>query len=276
MVSQRSFRMARHSLIRAFTLIELLVVIAIIAILAAILFPVFAQAKDAAKQTQCLMQMRQIGYAHIMYKGDHDDCWAPAINFGGGQPGFPPTMVWIGYDTRNTGLYQNFYGRMDMPATRPSAPAMLDPYMKNDDIRKCPKTPNQYQMVIAYSWFNKQYWSAYYNRNPKASGNEWGPGAKDCEMKAGTCECKGANDSEMEDPAGTIVAWEHGARCPMCNFLQTDDWFDSPPNNPALKDHFQWLHHDGAVIIWGDGRAKRMVYSALKRPYFSVRKDIYQ
>src|ERR1700677_1343177 len=60
---------------KAFTLIELLVVIAIIAILAAILFPVFAQAKEAAKKTSCLSNMKQLGLADIMYVNDHDDTY---------------------------------------------------------------------------------------------------------------------------------------------------------------------------------------------------------
>ena len=58
---------------RAFTLIELLVVIAIIAILAAILFPVFAQAKEAAKKTVDLSNMKQIGTGFLLYAGDFDD-----------------------------------------------------------------------------------------------------------------------------------------------------------------------------------------------------------
>lgn len=58
---------------RAFTLIELLVVIAIIAILAAILFPVFAQAKEAAKKTQALSNVKQLGLGVQMYAGDSDD-----------------------------------------------------------------------------------------------------------------------------------------------------------------------------------------------------------
>lgn len=63
---------------RAFTLIELLVVIAIIAILAAILFPVFAQAKEAAKQTQSLSNTKQLATGQLLYSGDYDDTVIPA------------------------------------------------------------------------------------------------------------------------------------------------------------------------------------------------------
>jgi prepilin-type N-terminal cleavage/methylation domain-containing protein len=64
---------------RGFTLIELLVVIAIIAILAAILFPVFAQAKLAAKKTQALSNVKQLALGVTMYDGDFDDVFPPAF-----------------------------------------------------------------------------------------------------------------------------------------------------------------------------------------------------
>src|SRR5277367_3740890 len=68
-------RNRRSPLNRAFTLIELLVVIAIIAILAAILFPVFAQAKLAAKKTVSISNQKQHGLGIIMYAGDYDDMY---------------------------------------------------------------------------------------------------------------------------------------------------------------------------------------------------------
>jgi prepilin-type N-terminal cleavage/methylation domain-containing protein/prepilin-type processing-associated H-X9-DG protein len=66
---------------RAFTLIELLIVVAIIAILAAVLFPVFARARDAARRTACLAHEKQIVMASLMYCQDYDEC-LPVPSYG--------------------------------------------------------------------------------------------------------------------------------------------------------------------------------------------------
>lgn len=80
----------KRTLSKGFTLIELLVVIAIIAILAAILFPVFAQAKTAAKGISDLSNMRQMGTAVVLYMNDYDDYFPPKVRYGykasGGDP----------------------------------------------------------------------------------------------------------------------------------------------------------------------------------------------
>ena len=111
---------------RAFTLIELLVVIAIIAILAAILFPVFAQARKKARVIACVSRMKQLGAAWMMYAQDYDETYSPS-------------------DRRNFVI--------------PSGDAIA-PYLKNDEIRRCPEDvgkPN-----IPWSCGNKPCYTQFY------------------------------------------------------------------------------------------------------------------
>ena len=79
-----------RKILPGFTLIELLVVIAIIAILAGILFPVFAQAREKARQTACVSGERQIGVALMQYVQDYDESYPNGSNFNGAEP------IWAG------------------------------------------------------------------------------------------------------------------------------------------------------------------------------------
>ena len=262
---------------RAFTLIELLVVIAIISILAAILFPVFAQAKASAKQTVCIVHMRQIGMAIMMYQADNSDTWPPVTSVDP-LPGFAPQQVWIGYDNNNTPAFGGFVGDVTLPAINPPRPGKIDPYLKSDKIKVCPEQPGEWQMALAYNMFLPNASSPYYTTNPAAAGMEYGPGTVRVwtDPATGLLNAQGINDSQMEDHVQTLVIWEHKARVPLCNWLQSFDWFDSPPVHlPGLEAHFNHLHRKGSTTLWADGHTRRTLFVQLKRPMFSVRKDIY-
>jgi prepilin-type N-terminal cleavage/methylation domain-containing protein/prepilin-type processing-associated H-X9-DG protein len=258
---------------RGFTLIELLVVIAIIAILAAILFPVFAQAKESAKQIQCMSNMRQIAIASRMYCTDNDDQFFPAARY---EPmtGFADQQMWIGYDNNNGPDNVAYAGDVSLPAINPIRPGLIDPYLKNEAIKRCPDM-GKAQLAIALSSFHAGFLSDFYTTHPNAKDQEYGPGAKNWRSVNGRDTFDGVTGSEIEEDSNTLLTWEHKSYVPMCNFLILYDWFDSPPNIQALKDHFNFLHRDGTNTSWCDGHARRMLYGQLKRPMFSVRKDIY-
>ena len=100
---------------RGFTLIELLVVIAIIAILAAILFPVFARARESAFAISCLSNVRQIALATMMYVQDYNETFFPRFTDN-------PRIWWMPWHEGNPGL--------------------LNPYVANRDIYFCPSVPD--------------------------------------------------------------------------------------------------------------------------------------
>ncbi|CAN5422088.1 hypothetical protein BH11ARM2_BH11ARM2_31810 [soil metagenome] len=108
----------------AFTLIELLVVIAIIAILAAILFPVFAQAKAAAKTTACLSNMKQLGLSILLYVNDTDDTYPISVDQSITMSSTPYSyLLWA---------------------------HRVYPYVKNQGVWKCPSNTKSTTVASAY------------------------------------------------------------------------------------------------------------------------------
>src|SRR5690349_8547163 len=108
----------RKSKAVGFTLIELLVVIAIIAILAAILFPVFAQAREKARQTSCLSNMKQLGLSVLMYVQDYDEVYP----------------IGVLNDWNN------------------SWPVAVQPYIKSIDLFRCPSDGDRSQPDWTKGW----------------------------------------------------------------------------------------------------------------------------
>jgi len=146
---------------RAFTLIELLVVIAIIAILAAILFPVFAQAKLAAKKTVALSNAKQVALAQLMYMNDYDDHLIKSYY------GFPaaPACAWSQLPA-NQQYYDWRYA--------------IQPYQKNAGILSDPtnpfSTPQYYQPALTGVPANQEvYYSSNYASNDAVIGFANGP-----------------------------------------------------------------------------------------------------
>jgi prepilin-type N-terminal cleavage/methylation domain-containing protein/prepilin-type processing-associated H-X9-DG protein len=101
-----------------FTLIELLVVIAIIAILAAILFPVFARARENARKANCQSNLKQIATAAMMYRQDYDERWLPM--------------------SVTTNGFQNWW------------PVLISPYTKNEGIFFCPSADGRWFDCTCY------------------------------------------------------------------------------------------------------------------------------
>src|SRR5438105_4974945 len=147
-----------------FTLIELLVVIAIIAILAAILFPVFAQAREKARATACTSNLKQIGLALMMYGQDYDENMPT-----GGYTGPRNWEVNPDFQSKasvDNGIYGWTFYRNLMSA--------LQPYTKNLQIWYCPSdhlvrptADNIAKGYQSYHWFPNWVWNSNYDKTYK-------------------------------------------------------------------------------------------------------------
>lgn len=233
---------------KAFTLIELLVVIAIIAILAAILFPVFAQAKAQAKQAVCISNMKQLGLGIGVYRLDWDDV-NPRYRFCPDRAGDaicntltspttftgPNEIWWAPYDNSvapdSKGPYPNF------------KQGMVAPYVKDLRIFKDPVEP-QWQVGYAMSYITE------------------GP--------------MGRDSSSLENPTANFV-WDH-RRTPGCADTRPGHtggptWGIFPPSADTAHTHYPTRHDNGFVTLRHDLSAKWKPFNAVVLADFIATED---
>jgi prepilin-type N-terminal cleavage/methylation domain-containing protein len=260
---------------RAFTLIELLVVIAIIAILAAILFPVFAQAREAARKAACLSNMKQIGLAAGMYSTDYDELIVPS-NMGNAGA----TVSW---------------------------PSLLQPYTKNEGIFVCPSgEPGPTSRDVGgvsgnFTGITNTTCSATvrgdgsdlpqglvnrlsYGRNHiPANCSRW--------VTAGFCTggsngnksgfaTSGSNisvaEAAVEDPAGTIHimdSWTTGG-CGAGDSIRNIHFENRTDHvNGVQASKVAGRHNSGFIAVMGDGHAKWFKWGSSKAAQWSIQSD---
>lgn len=222
---------------RGFTLIELLVVIAIIAILAAILFPVFAQARERARSASCLSNMKQFGLAVQMYKQDYDERYSGPY------------------------IYQGPWGDCNYIYWFPD---LHMPYVKNKQLKICPS--GKMEMAWAHpstmdvpgpcagsleSWAGRYYISYGWNE----IGIWVWPNDCNGAYQGKTGFPTGTSDAAVEEPANTILLYEGGG------------WFgayvwSSCEIDPIISLGVSWnptmsyRHFTGFNATYADGHAK--------------------
>ncbi len=230
---------------RGFTLIELLVVIAIIAILAAILFPVFAKAREKARQASCQSNLKQIGLAFLMYMQDYDGRW-PYWHWGRHRGNINPT---------DGPQALQWYVR-------------LDPYIKNTQIFACPSRSDYGGCRWCYANPDD---GRYQSRYPAFRYIHYGYN----ECFSVNC-CNKRKDADLKYPAEILLVgdcfaslggWENnnlrilyryaaagtGHPCIGCGGTVPSNMDDYAP------------HNGGSNICYADGHVKWIRWSQLKR-----------
>lgn len=246
----------------AFTLIELLVVIAIIAILAAILFPVFAKAREKARQTACLSNVRQLGMAAVMYASDYDERYPPR-RLGNSATGLRVNVGPPPCDDRLAWSAQRI-------------PSILQPYVRNAGIFVCPSWSTtktcranfpQPTCQWSYSWLTGSPWHTI----GLSTGD---PGSSLCHVCDRHCPSalnqsifdiyQGPKVSQVVAPASTIMVIEfkigagYGAPASVDSDAAAAGDSAHPYIAAELANPNSQVHNDGNNYAFCDGHAKWM------------------
>ena len=251
----------------AFTLIELLVVIAIIAILAAILFPVFAQAREKARQTSCLSNIKQLGLGLMMYVQDYDETWPrndDCVNGGTvAVPGAPATAIGCtGPYGDRVNHYKWWYWTY--------------PYVKNVDINFCPSRTRIMDQSAAtgnakwQDWKNSsEVFGAGYGLNLSVTGalNVWpkpssGRAYRNSFLGGGLAGVDRPADTllimETDNPAVGAYNYPYSQQTVTSYPLATREYWQAVMKPKGAVNKLNAPHNDGLNIGYCDGHAKFM------------------
>ena len=213
-----------------FTLIELLVVIAIIAILAAILFPVFAQAREAARKSSCQSNLKQIGLAVMMYRQDNDETMAQYTNGG-------TSWSWVDVNTTYWGYF-------------------YQPYAKNSAIWLCPS-----QVVKSAAG---GFGTSYGINGMLDGGSTTAPGIREAGVDdaAGTVLCHDAYEERLDNNGDFLTHYGYGSAFPPAPAAQVaEQW-------PTVAERKEYMRHNGTCnILWYDGHVKSVSAAQQLRIY---------
>ncbi len=201
---------------KGFTLIELLVVIAIIAILAAILFPVFAQAREKARQTTCLSNLKQLGTALMLYVDDNHETYPQA---------------------RIAGFY--------------SWNIRLFPYVKSNGVFLC---PSSYADYSGLDFSNYNGINANYSANTSVMADDAGVKAARVKTPSNVIAIYEASYYIM-DPGANLWNGLYGCWLPGAGLAGATP-HSSLTNADALVDFNNGRHNEGINICYADGHAQ--------------------
>ena len=216
-----------QSRISGFTLIELLVVIAIIAILAAILFPVFARARENARRSSCQSNEKQLGLGFLQYVQDYDEMYP---------------IVGQGLTANTFGVSSNGWA------------SILQPYLKSKQILQCPSEPNEgsgSEDPTNYFYTDYAYSSVLGGLSPNAAGGET--------FTTGD-PLKARNAAQLAYVSNTVMLIESGWNPSAVQGHEANASSGGAPGagNPAILHPMgtSYRHLDGSNFLFADGHVK--------------------
>lgn len=227
---------------KAFTLIELLVVIAIIAILAAILFPVFAQAKKAAKQSVCISNLKQLSLGWLMYSTDYDDLLR-IPSYSNYTDTSYQLRKWYGLAS---------YNFDDASSATDPTQGLIYPYTKSSGVYDCPEASSLPSAVISYAPAPYGY----------AINNVIQYG---CDYILSSCTAGTPSTTSLTTPAETILLMDagfynlsavNGATNTVFKDCYLAAFYGTASSETQYRAHGR--HNGNANVSWADGHTKSM------------------